>query len=304
MQRRKKTILIPAFNASSTIVETLTSIQGQSEEALSQVDQVIVVDDHSTDETSKIARRCWHRESPILAIRRNQANKGERATCNGIFKELIKKGCEWCCVLHADDVAKGNWLTVLFAAIDQHSDLAASICSSWDNLYAGGRIVAGEDIPSAELRLIRGSVDEVKNTLMRGCWWHFSGCAVNLSRFEEVGFFDESMPQLGDLDWLLRALLSGKNIVYIPQTLIYYRNSSTNVSSTSFATNRDLREAIRIASKLRQHTSLRFSVNKFTRRQLVASLRRSIKRLAQGQITSAFSAFTISIKSLLQLVKG
>jgi hypothetical protein len=51
------------------------------------------------------------------------------------------------------------------------------------------------------------------------------------------------MPQLGDLEWVVRCLLAGHDISYLPRTLIKYRMVATSVSSVSFRTNRDMKES-------------------------------------------------------------
>ena len=69
-------VVIPAFNASSTIDETLRSVRYQSYEQL----EIIVVDDGSTDDTVGIAQRHAAQDSRIKIIR--QGNAGVAAARN------------------------------------------------------------------------------------------------------------------------------------------------------------------------------------------------------------------------------
>src|SRR5439155_4241151 len=86
-------------------------------------------------------------------------------------------------------------------------------------------------------------------TLMRGCWWHVSGCAIRIEAFENIGGFDANMPQLGDWEWLLRCLAAGWSVEYVPTTLIRYRQTPASVSSVSFRVDRDIRESLSIISR-------------------------------------------------------
>lgn len=180
-------ILIPAYNAARTIGATLASIQQQPSEVLSAISMVLVVDDCSRDDTAAIARSAWHQPHPALQVRIQSHNGGERRVCNEAFRSLLADGHDWCLVLHADDIAKDHWLDTMLQAIRSIEPHTASICSSWDNLYSGGRIVPGEDDPERAPERIEGNLQAALGTLQQGCWWHFSGCAMHLPTFAEGG---------------------------------------------------------------------------------------------------------------------
>lgn len=291
-------ILIPAYNAAKTLPETLHSIRQQPHELLNKIEKVVIVDDCSSDNTIPIAKKYWPFQQPKLELKQNTINKGERNVCNEAFRGLCKQNFDWCLVLHADDIAKPNWLEATFNGIAKASQPTATVCSSWDNFYEDGRIEPGQNIPDTEVNIIRGTNEAVRGTLNQGCWWHFSGCAMHLPTFLEVGLFDEQMPQLGDLDWLIRALKKKKDVAYIPQSLILYRQSSSNVSSISFKTNRDLSEGLRIGQKISSDAALKPESLTYVRRLTVRSIRRGCRRLCTFNLIAAQSAFQISLKSL------
>lgn len=299
----KAAILIPAYNAEATIAETLSSIQSQPPHALERIAKLLLVDDCSADKTSQIAVKQWAGTHPSLEIHRNKFNRGERASCNSAFSRLVADGYTWCIVLHADDIAKPNWLSTIFSQIDGSTLNTASICSSWDDLYEDGRVVAGEDCPDQYPKVIRGGIESAAGTLKNGCWWHFSGCAMHLASFHEVGPFDEGMPQLGDLDWLIRALLSKKQVTYIPQALIFYRSTNGNVSSISFSTNRDLKEKLAILKKLSIIPELQHQIMISTNRQVILCFRRFLGRAARRRHASALSALQLLLDSLVFMAR-
>jgi len=61
-----------------------------------------------------------------------------------------------------------------------------------------------------------------------GCLLHsnpVNGCTVMMKRdlFDQIGFFDESLPYTHDLDFWYRAVLAGYAFPFLNETLVYYR---------------------------------------------------------------------------------
>jgi glycosyltransferase involved in cell wall biosynthesis len=238
-----KAVVIPAYNAAATIVETLRSVRACR--GIDEIDHIFVCDDASTDDTIARAREAWD-GPPELAILRNERNLGERCTVNAAF-DRVKETYEWIFLLHADDVVKENWIELYLPRMRDADPRVASICSSYDCWYADtGRIESGEDDLSREVEIIRGSSETVVSTLNAGCWWHISGCAIRVASFIAIGGFRPHMSQLGDFDWLLRCLKSKFDIVYIPRTTMLYRMHAKSASSNSFKIGQDLTERLEI----------------------------------------------------------
>ena len=103
-------IVIPAFNAAATIVETLRAVQACP--GVGKLGGVFICDDASTDNTHKLAADAWI-SAPRLKILQNERRLGERSTVNAAF-ERLRKDYEWIFILHADDVVKANWLDLYF----------------------------------------------------------------------------------------------------------------------------------------------------------------------------------------------
>ncbi len=236
-------ILIPTFNSEATISETLESIQSQNE-WLAKISTVYIADDYSSDRTIAVAEANWKGTMP-LQILKGDKNLGERGNVNRAVA-VLKDSIDWILILHSDDIAKPNWLEMMVSRIEACSDKVGSICSSWDNLMPDGSIGSGEDNPSRQIEVREGNDESVRKTLLIGCWWHISGCAIRVKTFEDCGGFSPNLPQLGDWEWLLRCLHSGWSVEYIPRTLILYRQSTVSVSSKSFQMHRDITEFLEI----------------------------------------------------------
>jgi GT2 family glycosyltransferase len=275
-------IVIPAFNAAATIVETLRAVQACP--GVAKLGGVFVCDDASTDDTPKVAADAWT-SMPKLTLLQNEQRLGERSTVNSAF-ERLRKHYEWIFILHADDVVKENWLDLYFQRIKAAAPRVASICSSYDCWYpTAKRIEPGEDDFGRDLEIIHGTRESVIGTLRAGCWWHISGCAIRVERFSEIGGFRPDLPQLGDFEWLLRCLKLGYDIEYIPRTTMRYRIHAPSVSSNSFIRGQDLIERLEIFSAYCNEGYLPKQRLCVVRIQIViTALKRILKHLAAGRI--------------------
>ena len=234
-------IVIPAFNAAATIVETLRAVQACP--GVAKLGGVFVCDDASTDNTPKLAADAWT-SMPKLTILQNGQRLGQHRTVNAAF-ERLRKLYEWIFILHADDVVKENWLDLYFQRIKAAEPRVASICSSYDRWYpATKKSTLAKMILVRDLEMIHGAREFVLGTLKAGCWWHISGCAIRVERFFEIGGFRPHLDYMADFDWLLRCLKLGYDIEYIPRTTMLYRMHSASVSSNSFRRGQDLIEQL------------------------------------------------------------
>lgn len=232
-------LAIPAFNSAATVDETITSVLKQPH--LSElVDAVYLADDASTDPTVARVEKTWTSEVSLNVIRR-QANMGERRNLNSLIETL---SAQWILILHADDIATPDWLREMSQVMESAPSDVGTICSSWDTLLNDGSIAYGERVVDNDYSVIPGVRQAVTDTLGQGCWWHISGCAIRARCFEDVGPFDEDLPQLGDWDWLMRCLGGRWGVAYVPRPLIIYRQHAETVSASSFRSGRDMAERL------------------------------------------------------------
>lgn len=277
-------IIIPAYNAASTIGATLESVQKCRK--IQTIEDIFVCDDASTDGTADCALQ-YANGQVNLTVLRNEKNIGERAMVNRLLKRLGNK-YQWVFILHADDIVKENWLELYFNKMQNVESRIASICSSYDCWFPeSNTVVPGEDDLDRDLEIIRGSRESVLGTLARGCWWHVSGCALRMEHFFEIGEFRTDMPQLGDYEWLLRCLKSGYDIQYVPRTTMLYRMHPRSVSSTSFKSGRDLRERLAIFHQYFDEGYLSLYEWRMARMRIIYwASRRVLKRVAHSEFNA------------------
>ncbi len=91
MNKKKVIVVMPAYNAAKTLVDTYKLIPKKI------VDEIILVDDFSADDTVKVAKTL-----PITVIRhnRNRGYGGNQKTC---YNYALKKNADIIVMLHPDN---------------------------------------------------------------------------------------------------------------------------------------------------------------------------------------------------------
>lgn len=236
-------ILVMSHDSATTITDTLDSLLAQPD-LHDRVVEVCLADDASRDDTVARARACWAGPVPLRVLARRK-NLGQWGNCNDALAQLSE--CrDWVLLVHADDILKPNWLALMTARIHGCAPHVATVCSSYDNLYADGTVKAGEDQPERAVEIIDGTPQSVAGTLRRRCWWHISGCAIRGAAFRQAGPFKDAFPYMADWEWLLRILSQGFAVEYVPRTLLVYRHHDASVSTGSYAIGQDVLDALAI----------------------------------------------------------
>lgn len=120
-------IVMPAFNASKTITESIRSVQAQTEKNW----ELIVVDDQSKDNTSEIVKQLQKDDHRIRLIRNND-NQGVAASRNSALQ--ASKG-RYIAFLDSDD----SWTDEkLISQREQFRNGAKVVFGSYKRLYPDG----------------------------------------------------------------------------------------------------------------------------------------------------------------------
>ncbi|KAA6464653.1 glycosyltransferase family 2 protein [Acidobacteria bacterium AB60] len=86
---KKVVVVLPAYNAEKTLLRTV-------EEIPSSVDDCILVDDHSTDETARMARELGLK---VVVHPQNRGYGGNQKTC---YRSALERGADIVVMLHPD----------------------------------------------------------------------------------------------------------------------------------------------------------------------------------------------------------
>ena len=204
-------VIIPAYNAERTILETITSVQQQTFSDF----EIIVINDGSTDRTLEILSTV---KDPRLKIF-SYSNGGVPVARNHGLEHATG---DLIAFLDADDLWTPDKLELQLTTLQQHPE--AGVAYSW--IYNMDE--KGESFSAGNPFLCAGNVYAqllVENFIVNG-----SNCLIRKQAVESVGEFDFSVPGADDWDYWLRLALHWPFVV-VPKPQIFYRQSSGSVSS-------------------------------------------------------------------------
>jgi len=206
---RMISVVIPVFNGAAYIAQAIDSVLAQTMAA----DEILVVDDGSSDSTREIVRRYKH---PVRYLA--QSNRGAAAARNLGIRE--SKG-DLLAFLDADDVWLPEKLALQSAALAEDTSVDLIFCQM-------------VQFRSPELPPDRASAlfcDEAPHRALL--------CSCLLARktaFDRAGLMQEDR-KCEFLDWYLRAQETGLRIHFVDSVLVKRRIHAGNYSLTN---NRDL----------------------------------------------------------------
>jgi glycosyltransferase involved in cell wall biosynthesis len=199
-RRRTVAALVPVWNGAAFLADALGSILAQDP----AVDEVVVIDDGSTDGSAAIARgfgprvRCVTRTHAGLAATRNAAVREARS-------ELVA-------FLDADDLWPHGRLALLLRALEENP-----AC----------------DIAQGRLQRLVQDGRSMRWALVDESWRapNVATALIRRAAFATVGPFDESVAGADDVDWLLRAKERGLREVQVDAVTLHYRRHAGNMTN-------------------------------------------------------------------------
>ena len=132
--------------------------------------------------------------------------------------------------------------------------------------------------------------------------YHVSGCALNLSLYENNPF-DENYPQYGDSLFLIDATLKGYYDIYIRKSLTVYTVNGESVSAVSFHTNRDLMEIYNIYGRYRHLLTFRNKLIYLFKTFYIA-MRRMFKAIMLRRFSFAVNTIVVFLKFVNKLISS
>ncbi len=207
----KVVVVLPAYNAANTLERTLADLDSTG------VDEIIVVDDASTDNTVEIARRL-----PVTLIQ-HERNRGYGANQKTCYREALRRGADFIVMLHPDYQYD--------ARIIPHAVgfLRLGIC----DVILGNRIRTRAETLSGKMPPIKYVANRgltfVENILAGQNLgeWH-SGFRVYSRRvLETIPFMRNSDDFVFDSQFLVQAVHFGFKLADVPVPVRYFDEASS-----------------------------------------------------------------------------
>ncbi|GAA6616690.1 glycosyltransferase family 2 protein [Scytonema sp. NUACC26] len=203
-------VIIPAYNAEQTIVDTVASVQQQTFSDL----EIIVIDDESSDRTLEILYGIKEQRLQVFSYK----NGGASVARN---RGITHATGEYIAFLDADDLWTPNKLERQLAALKQNPK--AAVAYSWTYYQFPDE----QDSYIENSYLFEGNVYPhllVTNFLHNG-----SNPLIYRKAIDSVGFFDPTLKSVEDWDYWLR-LAAKWHFVLVREPQIIYRQRSQSIS--------------------------------------------------------------------------
>ncbi|WP_316851311.1 glycosyltransferase family 2 protein [Pedobacter agri] len=276
ISKKLVSIIIPAFNAGQTIVETLDSVFSQTYTSL----EVIVVNDGSTDNTLAVLE-CYSNPINILSTE----NKGVSHARSLGFKH--SKG-DYIQYLDADDLLMPEKIEIqLRALVDQYSDVAYG---DWQKFKVeNNQVTIAETIE----REIEGDLEIALFTY----FWCPPAALLYSRQLCGRLKWNENLPVIQDARYFLDAAVAKGKFVYTRGIMAQYRTAQSNSLSQKSDLNfvRDLYENTKGI-----YLMWKAEINVDRKTAILKSLRHCINRLSVLDKSLAEEA----IEFLLQIAPG
>lgn len=208
-------VIIPAFNAELTILETIQSVRKQTFQDF----ELIVINDGSTDRTVELIENVKDKRLKIFSYE----NGGLPIARN---RGILHSKAEFIAFLDADDLWTPNKLELQLTALTQHQE--AGVAYSWTyfmDVNEQGQTLALR--PSSPYTF-EGNV--YKNLLISDFIHSGSNVLIRRQAINSVGEFDPTFKSCEDWDYWLR-LATRWNFVVVPKYQIFYRRTPGAMSS-------------------------------------------------------------------------
>lgn len=275
------TFLVPAYNAMPHILETVKSIQSQSESNF----HAIIVNDGSTDGTADFLDHL--RDERFTVIHRPNAG----------YVDALNYGAEqvktkYIARLDADDISQPERLSKQLHFLEMHADVA--VVGSRNGYIAGKRRQFCVGLGSYAIR------PSYAPPMARPPLWNpsedgqtitHSTATIRTDAFRSVGGY-RSLAPAEDLDLWLRLHDAGYKLACLDDVLALYRVGSTSVSSLSYSRQIQTIHYARFCHECRKANlpepdfASFVSMNPLSRGELDSAKTRLQLRMAMGRLLS------------------
>lgn len=211
-------ILIPAYNAEKYVAETIQSALGQTWPHK----EIIVVDDGSSDDTYRIAKR-FESETVKVVL---QPNRGASAARNTAY---LKSSGDYIQFLDADDKLSPNKIEIQLQRLLGLGQGYIASCA-WGRFY--GDVANSKFIKEtlwADFTPLNFLVTAYNHALMMQPNVWLCPRAV----IEKAGLWDERLSLNDDGEYFARVVLASKGICFCEDARVYYRSGISGSLASS-----------------------------------------------------------------------
>lgn len=228
MDTPKVSIVIPAYNASNYLAEAIDSALAQTYPNV----EIIVVNDGSKDDgaTEQVALSYGNKIRYFF-----KENGGSSSALNLGIANMTGEWFSWLSHddLYAPEKIQRQIEYMSSLKIDLDEQIKHVFFTGSELINADGkRIRTYRKRKAAKLETKINSFSHNGYLIAEPTVYNFHGCSclVHKNAFAEIGYFDESLRLLNDVDMWFRLYAANFKVHYIPEVLVYGRIHSKQVS--------------------------------------------------------------------------
>jgi glycosyltransferase involved in cell wall biosynthesis len=206
----KLSVIIPCFNAASTITAQLEALATQQ---WSEPWEIIISDNGSTDDSMEIVKR-YKKRIPNLRIVDASARRGQPYALNVGAQASVSESMAFC---DADDEVATGWVAAIGGALSKYDFVACRM--DIDKLNPSW-VLKSRQSPQQ---------NDVQKYLYPPYLMHAGGGTLGFKKWvwEAVGGFDETFPLLHDTDFCWKAQKKGIKLIFVPEAVIHIKFRDT-----------------------------------------------------------------------------
>jgi glycosyltransferase involved in cell wall biosynthesis len=203
------TVAIPSYNSSRYLKDAILSVLNQT----STVDEILIVDDCSTDDSYEIAFEASNQNSNIKVFK-NEINVGYSKNWNNCLRYSKS---EFAILLHSDDLLKMETIEKQIEYFKENPETAI-VAGQEDTIDENGQRIITKQRVDTRVYYPGEIYEFVKE---RGAYIPCSSVMFNMPIIHKVGYFQENVLATDELYW--PKVLQSYPITILGESLIYRR---------------------------------------------------------------------------------
>lgn len=211
LEGKKIIVVLPAYNAEKTLEKTYNEIPK------GVVDEVVLVDDHSSDRTVEIARRLG------IGVFVHEKNMGYGANQKTCYREALKRNADIIIMLHPD--SQYDPRVIPFAA----GFITTDIC----DIIIGSRIRTRRETLEGGMPVYKYISNRILTAIENTVFgqnlgdFHSGFRLYKRSVLEKINYFNNSNDFIFDTEFLAQAIFLGFRVGDVPVPTRYFPEASS-----------------------------------------------------------------------------
>lgn len=248
LRKQSVSVVIASYNYGAYLVEAIESVLRQTVPP----DEILISDDHSTDDTWMIAQDFARRYPDLIRVNRNEENLG---IINHFNKAIRLTHGDYVCILGADNRFRSDFLERTSALLGTDPNMSVAYT---DVALFGPR---ADQVAADQIKLWPGrkvankfwiiqypEFDEAARHLLKERNFIHGSSLFRRAAFEAVGGYQDAKPLPEDYNLFRRFIDAGWSAGHLALPLLEYRQHSrdqANIQANSEALMHHYREGIR-----------------------------------------------------------